>query len=138
MKTTTLRSDSSAGCVAPRVKLWLELDGQRVFCPGMCQILQAVDETGSIKEAAAAVERSYRFIWGRLKEAERALGKPLVETRVGGELAQRSSLTPLGRELLSAFVSLRRRIFELVDDEFARSFKSLKPAPAHRRRVAAK
>lgn len=132
MKSIARVSRSNLSQLAPRVKFWLELDGQSVFCPGLCQILQAVDQTGSIKDAAAALGRSYRFIWGRLKESERALGAPLVETRVGGELAQRSSLTPLGRELVAAFVQLRRRIFELVDAEFGERFR-LPHRPAKKR-----
>jgi molybdate transport repressor ModE-like protein len=39
---------------------------------------------GSFKQAASDLGKSYRYIWGRIKEAERVLGQQLVETRVGG------------------------------------------------------
>lgn len=113
------------GVVTPRFKLWLELDGRRVFCSGVCQILQEIDQSGSIKEAAAAIGRSYRFVWGRLKDAETALGQPLVETRVGGELAHRSILSPAGRKLVDSYQQLRRKLFEVVDREFAQQFADL-------------
>ena len=44
----------------PRVKVWLEIDGKYVFGWGICEILQAVREPGSIKDAAAQLGKSYR------------------------------------------------------------------------------
>lgn len=106
--------------IRPRVKLWVESEGESFLCGGMCRILRAVDQTGSIKHAAAEVGRSYRFIWSRIKEAERALRQPLVQTQVGGADGRRSSLTPLARELLEQFESLRDEVGHLVDEIFAR------------------
>ncbi len=116
---------TGSGTIAPRVKLWFELDGRRVFCAGICQILQAVEQTGSIKEAAATMGRSYRFVWGRLKEAEVTFGQQLVETRVGGELAQRSVLTSAGRRLVENYQQLRQKLFDVADAEFAKLFGAL-------------
>lgn len=124
MKAKTSRRAPPKVGLSPHVKFWLELDGERVFCPGVCQILQAVDETGSIKQAAARVGRSYRFVWGRLKQAEQAFGEPLVSARVGGRDENRSCVTPAGRELMESFLTLRRRIFDVVDAEFADRFAS--------------
>src|SRR5262245_55415011 len=84
----------------PRIKLWLEAGGQYAFGFGLCEMLRAVDDTGSIKLAAAAVGKSYRYVWGRIKEAEAALGHQLVETRVGGQGLRRSSLTMPARRLV--------------------------------------
>lgn len=105
--------------IRPRVKFWLEIDGERAFCPGVCRILQQVEQTGSIKGAAAAIARSYRFVWGKLKDVEKALGAPLVEARVGGKQEHRSVLTPLGRQLVRDFEALRQELFEIMDQNFA-------------------
>lgn len=110
--------------VRPRVKLWLESGGESVFCRGLCDILRAVDETGSIKHAAAEVGRSYRFVWSRLKEAEEALGARLVDAHVGGRGTHRSRLTPLARDLVNEFDGLREAVFELVDNVFAQRLEA--------------
>ena len=110
--------------VIPRAKVWLEVDGRYVFGRGMSDILKAVDETGSIKAAASQLGKSYRYVWAKVKEAEQALGAPLVLTRVGGKDARRSDLTELGSELVRDFDALRRQIFDLVDDEFQQRLKS--------------
>lgn len=105
-----------------RVKVWIEADGQYVFGFGMSKILKAVDETGSIKTAADRLGKSYRHIWGRIKEAEAAVGEPLVNTRVGGAGAGRSSLTDLAMDLVADYDALRARMLEVVQSEFASRF----------------
>jgi molybdate transport system regulatory protein len=106
----------------PRAKVWLELNGEYVCGHGLCQILNAIAETGSIKEAAAKLGKSYRHIWSRVKEAEAAIGEQLVDAHVGGRAEQRSELTPRARELMVAFVELRQAVFALVEREFKKRF----------------
>jgi molybdate transport system regulatory protein len=109
--------------VLPRVKVWLELEGDYVFGHGLAEILAAVDATGSLKEAAAKLGKSYRYVWGRVKEAEQALGQTLVETQVGGQGTRRSFLTEPARRLLADFTALRERMLAVLREEFARRFK---------------
>ena len=108
--------------LTPRVKIWLELDGEYVFGFGLSEILKAVQRAGSIKSAADALGKSYRHIWGRVKEAEAALGRPLVQTRVGGKGTSRSSLTALAERLVADYDALRARMFAVVEEEFSSRF----------------
>ncbi|MBS0203395.1 MAG: LysR family transcriptional regulator [Planctomycetes bacterium] len=110
--------------VRPRVKVWLESNGDSVLCRGLCDMLRAVEETGSIKSAASRIGRSYRFVWSRIKEAEEAFGATLVETRVGGREANRSGLSPLAQDLLKDFDSLCQQVYQLVDGAFAEKLQS--------------
>lgn len=112
--------------IRPRVKVWLEIDDQHAFCSGMCRILQAIDRTGSIKHAAAEVGRSYRFVWGRIKEVELACGIPLVDAHVGGGKERRSFLTPAGRSLLESFVRLQAKLHQ-ASDECAAELRNFRP-----------
>ncbi len=116
------RSARAAGSIQPRVKVWLELDGEYVFGHGLSRMLDAVRETGSIKEAARKLGKSYRYVWGRIKEAEESIGESLVETQVGGTGAHRSDLTPRAVELLEAFYALRQRMAEVLEEEFSARF----------------
>src|SRR4051794_19520883 len=100
--------------LTPRVKVWLETGSRRyAFGLGICEILEAVERAGSIKRAAADVGKSYRHVWGRIKEAEEALGQRLVETQVGGADTHRSNLTPAARLLVANFLAFRRRLGEV-------------------------
>ena len=104
--------------IKARVKVWLEIEGQYVFGFGVSQILKAVEATGSIKAAADSLGKSYRYVWGRIKKAEKRLGEPLVETRVGGKGTSRSRLTGRAHQLVGDYDALRGRMFEIVQEEF--------------------
>lgn len=105
--------------VRPRVKVWFEAEGGYSFGFGLIAILQAVDRAGSIKQAAGDLGQSYRHIWGRIKAAEQALGHPLVETQIGGQGANRSGLTESARRLITDFLTMRHRMVQVMEDEFA-------------------
>jgi molybdate transport system regulatory protein len=122
MSHTHLQRRRKQDALTPRVKVWLEADGRYAFGLGIGEILQAVDRAGSIKQAAADLGRSYRHVWGRIKQAEEVLGRSLVETQVGGQGSQRSSLTAEARRLTDAFLRFRRRAFRAVDRAFAECF----------------
>jgi molybdate transport system regulatory protein len=109
----------------PRVKVWFEADGERGFGLGLIAILQAVERVGSIKQAAADLGQSYRHVWGRIKEAERATGEALVEAHVGGQGTQRSRLTPAAQRLMENFLAMPRRMIDVLDQEFAGRFQEL-------------
>jgi molybdate transport system regulatory protein len=113
--------------LVPRVKVWLETGGRYVFGFGLAEILQAVERAGSIKEGARALGKSYRYVWGRIKKAEQVLGRPLVESRVGGYGVQRSALTPEARHLANEFLAVRQAMQVAVAREFARRFSRRVP-----------
>jgi molybdate transport system regulatory protein len=108
--------------LVPRVKVWFECGGRYAFGFGLAEILQAVDRAGSFKQAASDLGKSYRYIWGRTKEAEKVLGQELVQTRVGGQGQKRSFLTPAARQLVADFLTLRGRLAHLLEQEFATHF----------------
>lgn len=122
MANPATRRRRQQASLVPRVKVWLEREGTYAFGFGICEILQAVDRAGSIKQAAADLGKSYRHVWGRVKKAEHALGRPLVETHVGGQGSQRSALTSQARQLVASFVAFRDRMNELLRQEFPRHF----------------
>lgn len=107
-----------------RVKVWLEKDGRYVFGHGLSEILKAVEAAGSIKAAAERLGKSYRYVWGRIKKAEDSLGEPLVDTRVGGIETGRSSLSDLAGRMVAEYDALRRRMFEVAEQEFASRFQT--------------
>jgi molybdate transport system regulatory protein len=122
MPDRAARRRAAAPPLAPRVKVWLEAGGRYAFGYGVGEILLAVDRAGSLKHAARALGKSYRYVWGRVKKTERDLGVRLVETQVGGRGDRRSALTPEARELVDAFMALRARMIEAVAEEFGRRF----------------
>ena len=83
-----------------RLHLWLETKDGMLLGLGRIQLLELVEELGSLNKAAAAMGMSYRAAWGRMKQTETVIGSPLVE-RSGPKKGFR--LTPLGHEIVAMF-----------------------------------
>src|SRR6516165_12164286 len=73
----------------PRIKVWLETDGEYVFGFGVCAILQAVDRTGSIKQSNRRQSR-----WARVTGISGAASR----RRCKGWANPSSRRTSVGRE----------------------------------------
>jgi len=128
------RRKRSQTTVTPRAKVWLEVDGNYVFGLGICAILEAVEQNGTIKEAAAAIGKSYRHVWSRIKEVERAIGISLVSTQRGGAAdTRRSDLTEPARQLVASYRDLRAQVFSLVEGPFSSSIQEIVTRAANTR-----
>ncbi len=87
-------------CPRVRLNLWLETDEGMLFGLGRAQLLEKIEELGSLNKAAKELGMSYRAAWGRLKNTEEVLGDSLVlKTRGRGGC----SLTPLGERVLEEY-----------------------------------
>lgn len=59
-------------------KIFLESKDKFIFGPGRLELLRTVKELGSLRKAAQKLGMSYRWAWGRLNNAEKDLGFPLL------------------------------------------------------------
>ena len=107
----------------PRAKLWIEKDGKLALSDYRVRLLRLIDETGSLSDAAAAMQLSYRRAWGKLREIEHNLGVKLVDTAVGGAGGGGSRLTPEGRLLIERYERFRAAAEQDVAREFSRTFE---------------
>ncbi|SNS71606.1 ModE molybdate transport repressor domain-containing protein [Noviherbaspirillum humi] len=64
----------------------------------LLSLLKAVQDTGSIAQAAQAAGLSYRYAWGLLRDGEKLFGSPLMQTGRG----RGTRLTPLAEKLIWA------------------------------------
>lgn len=101
-----------------KAKVWVERRGRFVVGDGGVTLLELIDGTGSIQEAARRLGWSYRHTWGYLKNLEEASGRRFVSRRHGGAAGGGAELTAAGR----AFVR-RYRTFRVDLDRLLRSWK---------------
>ena len=120
MTATTALSKKSRAEV--QAKIWIEREGKVVFSDWRAELLQAIEETGSLSGAAAQMDVPYRTAWYKLKEIEGQLGMRLVTTHSGGSDGGGSSLTPEGQDILRRFRRIYQDIEEIVRRRFEREF----------------
>jgi len=74
--------------------------------PGKAALLQAIAAAGSISAAGRALGMSYRRAWLLVDTMNRCWQTPLVETLAGGQKGGGARLTPLGDQVLAAYLTL--------------------------------
>jgi molybdate transport system regulatory protein len=113
--------------VRPKVKVWVVFSDRLKFGDGRARLLQEIDELGSLRQAAARFDMSYRNAWGYLRELEHAAGFKLLERTQGRGPESGMRLTPRGRQFLARYRKFRAGLDELVTRRFSRAFKDSSP-----------
>lgn len=80
------------------------------FGPGKAELLEHIERTGSIADAARAMGMSYMRAWTLVKAMDRGFAEPLVRKERGGHRRGGAELTPTGREVLRVYRELEERI----------------------------
>jgi molybdate transport system regulatory protein len=106
-----------------KLKVWVVFGDGVKFGDGRAQLLELIDELGSIKQAVSRFGMSYRSAWGYLQELERAAGFRLLERRSAGGPGSGTRLTRRGREFLAQYRRFRNGMDAVVARQFARSFQ---------------
>ena len=119
------QTGQEAEVLRSRSKVWLEQDGKVVLSEWRAELLEAIDETGSLARAAEKLEVPYRTAWYKLKEIEERLGVKLLDTQSGGVDGGGSRLTDEARQLIARFRRLSVGIDELVSQRFRAEFGDL-------------
>ena len=87
--------------------VFVDDQGKKFFGEGPCRLLRAVEETGSLRSAAASMDMAYTKALRLLKRAEQTLGFPLTQRSAGGKHGGGSCLTPQGKEWLERYEAYR-------------------------------
>lgn len=97
----------------------------RFLGPGVVELLEAVDASGSVKRACEQMGLSYTKGWRLIHTLEAELGTTCVARQQGGVGGGRASLTPECRALLERFAALTADVDAAVNDLFVRRFPDL-------------
>ncbi|MFA6961924.1 MAG: LysR family transcriptional regulator [Opitutaceae bacterium] len=73
------------------------------FGPGKAELLEHIAATGSIREAASAMEMSYMRAWTIVRSLEKAFPEPLVIKTRGGSSGGGARVTETGLEVLRLY-----------------------------------
>jgi molybdate transport system regulatory protein len=100
--------------------LWLEGDGIRFFGPGPVQLLELIQETGSINQAAKKMQMSYKKAWQLVNNLNGMSAQPMVITATGGEKGGGSSVSEEALQMIDYYRELRERFKKFLEEESRR------------------
>ncbi len=98
-----------------RIRCWIDIDGVRFFGPGRADLLELIEESGSISKAAKAMGMSYKKAWAMVDEMNTRGSKPFVIAQKGGEKGGGTQLTEAGKKMVSAYRKLNDRLFAVIE-----------------------
>lgn len=110
--------------ITPKIKIWLEANGAIFFGSGRAALFEAIEETGSIRQAAAKLGMSYRAAWGKIKATEDNIGFQLVERQAGGHQSG-AQLTEFAKNLLTCYKNFKRDYHVALETLFHQHFSKL-------------
>lgn len=108
----------------PRLSLRLHFETGLTFGRGKADLLQGIDEEGSISGAGRRMRMSYRRAWSLVEEMNGHFAAPLVDSSRGGAKGGGAVLTDLGRAVLADY----RALEDLLRNQGRASLQRLRAA----------
>jgi molybdate transport system regulatory protein len=96
------------------------------FGPGKAALLEHIGRTGSISEAAKAMEMSYMKAWKLVKSMERGFAEPLVCKTRGGSARGGATISPTGKKVLALYREMEAASEAAISGSRARFNRLLK------------
>ena len=98
-------------------RIWIEADGNILLGEGRVALLRAIDETGSLSQAAKSLKMSYKKAWSLIDALNKRAEKPVITTSIGGKGGGGARLTPYGKALVNAFDTVNKNCWKFLDKE---------------------
>ena len=89
-----------------KLKIKLGEEGFWFFGPGVSELLDNIEEYGSVASASANMGLSYSKAWKIIRDSEKGLGCTLVERSTGGKGGGRALVTDKGKKINLLFKKL--------------------------------
>ena len=86
---------------------------------GRAEILENIEKTGSINQAAKVMKMSYKAVWSKIKATEKHLNTRIVHA----DRKEGSRLSMEGKDLLQKYTRLKKECMSSDDKMFSDIFK---------------
>lgn len=100
------------------VRLWIEEAEGPFLGIGKIWLLENIQKTGSITNAAKEMKMAYRQAWQLVEEMNKRAESPLVEKLLGGKGGGGAKLTEAGERAIAVFYEIEKRIKDFAQQEF--------------------
>jgi molybdate transport system regulatory protein len=103
-----------------RYSQWIvDADNNIIIGEGRARILEHIDQTGSMNQAARLMRMSYKAVWSKIKATEKHMNTCIVHT----DRKEGSRLSKNGKDLLRKYKQLKARCISADDQIFDGIFR---------------
>jgi molybdate transport system regulatory protein len=108
-------------------KVWIKYNGENLIGKGGAEILDAINKEQSLSKAAKTLGMSYRYVWNYIRDIQKVMEQPIVETYKGGKSGGGgATLTEAGKSLLNEYRQVENYVSSVVFSQDVLEVKSLK------------
>ena len=100
---------------SPKIRLRIILNPDTLIGWGKADLLQTIDEAGSISEAGRRMGMSYRRAWILINTMNGYFDEPLVRSMKGGRRGGGAELTKTGRAVLEAYRRIEKKVHSVSE-----------------------
>lgn len=98
-----------------RSNLWMTRGERSLGGRGRMELLERIQETGSIRQAAMAMGMSYRVAWQAIEALNELADAPVVDRAVGGRGGGGAVVNAHGLRLIKAFRAIESEHVRFVE-----------------------
>lgn len=104
-------------------KVWIvDEEDNLIFGDGKMKILELIEETGSIQEAAKKADMNYKKAWSHIKILQENIEDELVVT-AKGRTTGGTRLTPKAKELVAVYKILKEEVKTFTKERYEMLFR---------------
>jgi len=111
------------------IRVRIDLSPDSALGPGKIALLEHIEATGSLSQAARELVMSYRRAWLLLDEINHSFDEPATLATVGGAGGGGVILTTFGSELVHRYRAAARRIDAVAKAEFGTLVEKARAEP---------
>ncbi len=113
----TRPSKSAPAAPRLRAKVWVESESTTaVLTEAGADLLEQIEASGSLSEAARRLRYAYRRAWLLLDAMNKGFEAPLVTAAAGGKKGGGAVLTEYGRAVLAAYREVQLQVEHAIDE----------------------
>jgi molybdate transport system regulatory protein len=97
-------------------RVWIETGNEKVLGHGRVELLERIQASGSIRQAALQMKMSYKQAWDLVNHMNDHFSSPLVISHRGGKGGGNAVVTAHGLSVIREFHSLHQKLQEFLKD----------------------
>ena len=98
-------------------KVWLEDENGKVLGPGRIELLELVQQHGSLRQAALQMKMSYKQAWDLIRQMNDRLDTPVITTSRGGKGGGSATLTDMGLKSIDNYKIYQRNFNKFLEEQ---------------------
>ena len=100
-----------------RIRCWVEIDGARFFGPGPAELLEEIENEGSISRASRKMGMSYKKAWDIVTKLNSFSENKFVEPFKGGDKGGKALVTPHAKKTIERYRMLMKKLNAVIEKD---------------------